>query len=72
MSGLRRDVFPARAGMDRRSLLDRGRPVGVPRAGGDGRRLRVEAARRWWTDDPLTRQWDRVDEAIIATRRTRA
>jgi hypothetical protein len=36
------------------------------------RKLRVEAARRWWADDPLTRQWDRVDEAIIATRRTRA
>jgi hypothetical protein len=36
------------------------------------RKLRGDAARRWWTDDPLTRQWDRVDEATTATRGTRA
>jgi hypothetical protein len=33
---------------------------------------RIEAARRWWVEPPLQRQWDRVDEAIEATRRTRA
>ena len=33
---------------------------------------RVELARRWWTDDPLTRQWYRVDEAVEASRGTRA
>jgi len=33
---------------------------------------RIEAARRWWADRPLTRHWDRVDEAIEATRGTLA
>jgi hypothetical protein len=33
---------------------------------------RIEAACRWWADRPLTRHWDRVDEAIEATRGTLA
>jgi hypothetical protein len=33
---------------------------------------RVEAGRRWWVGPPLTRHWDRVDDAISATRGTRA
>jgi hypothetical protein len=34
--------------------------------------FRVKLARRWLVDRPLQRQWDRVDETIAATRRTRA
>lgn len=34
--------------------------------------FRVAAARRWLVDRPLQRQWDRVDEILIATRGTRA
>ena len=34
--------------------------------------FRVESARRWLVDHPLLRQWDRIDEIIIATRGTRA
>lgn len=32
----------------------------------------VKLARRWLVERPLRRQWDRVDEAITATRGTRA
>jgi hypothetical protein len=34
--------------------------------------FRVKLARRWLAEHPLQRQWDRVDEAITATRGTRA
>lgn len=34
--------------------------------------FRVETQLRWSPRHPLTRQWDRVDEAIEATRGTRA
>ncbi len=36
------------------------------------RAYRIELARRWQVGRPLTRQWFRVDEAISATRGTRA
>jgi hypothetical protein len=36
------------------------------------RKLRLEVARRWWIVAPLMRQWDRVDEAIEASRGTLA
>ena len=34
--------------------------------------FRVKLARRWLVGHPLERQWDRIDEAILATRGTRA
>ena len=34
--------------------------------------FRVERTRRWLVDRPLQRQWDRIDEILIATRGTRA
>jgi hypothetical protein len=34
--------------------------------------FRVKLARRWLVERPLQRHWDRVDEAISATRKTRA
>jgi hypothetical protein len=34
--------------------------------------FRVALARRWLVSNPLARHWDRVDEAIEATRGTRA
>jgi hypothetical protein len=36
------------------------------------RSFRVECARHWLCATPLERQWDRVDEAITASRGTRA
>jgi hypothetical protein len=30
------------------------------------KRLRIEEARRWWPADALTRQWDRVDDILLA------
>jgi hypothetical protein len=34
--------------------------------------FRVKVQRRWLPSTPLRRQWDRIDEAIEATRGTRA
>ena len=34
--------------------------------------FRIKLARRWLVERPLQRHWDRVDEAIKATRGTRA
>jgi hypothetical protein len=34
--------------------------------------FRVKLARRWLVERPLQRHWDRVDEAISTTRKTRA
>jgi hypothetical protein len=36
------------------------------------RAFRVKLARHWLVERPLQRHWDRVDEAITATRGTRA